>query len=435
MSDIQTSEPPAAPAPVTKRKGFRLFKLDSNSCLLSPENSGWREAHYSFQFQFRGKTYKRRLETNDASEAQKRARAKAAEIREAVVREEFGRVAATKLRAPVAATVAEICEAYETAPGDASKATRRQNVNALHQLLRTAHPDGSIESLSGREINAGLVQKWFRFAMERAEASGDQLAEASIKKSANSRFVQASSLFTERARAFYASKSIDLDGFGEFVKAGHVHRFTRLPKDQYNPPAEAIIKATLEAWQLLEDRNLFLAVGHALAFGLRKSEIGQARWSWWTTRGGYPVLDGTAEVKNGSGLVQVRALDPWFNFMRQRVEAQTWRGKPEEFIITGNATFRTDDIFRAVSEWLTKLGWQTMKMTHALRAYAGSQVAMKYGIYEAQCWLRHSTVKVTEQHYTHFVKRFRPADVNALPATWAQLQEGPVLRLLSAPVA
>jgi hypothetical protein len=38
---------------------------------------------------------------------------------------------------------------------------------------------------------------------------------------------------------------------------------------------------------------------------------------------------------------------------------------------------------------------------------------------------------VTEQHYTHFVKRFRPADVNALPAAWAQLQaEGPILRVL-----
>lgn len=427
---VQTSE---STAPAPKRKGFRLFKLDGNSSQLSPETPGWRELPYSFRFQFRGKSYVRRLETNDAAEAQTRARALAREIKEAVVRGEYDRVSATKLRAPVAATILQICTAYEESPGDASPSTRRQNVNALHQLLRTACSTASIDTLSAREINPSLVQKWFRFAMERAEASGDQLAEASIKKSANSRFVQASSLFTDRARAFYATRSIDLPAFGEFVRAGHVHRFTRLPKDQFNPPAEAVIKATLDAWQLLEDRNLFLAVGHALSFGLRKGEIAQARWGWWTTRGGYPVLDGAAEVKNGAGLVQVRALDPWFNFMRQRVEAQAWRGAAQDFIITGNTTFRSDDIFRAVSEWLTKLGWETMKMTHALRAYAGSQVAMKYGIYEAQCWLRHSTVKVTEQHYTHFVKRFRPADANALPATWADLQQGPALRILEAP--
>jgi integrase len=79
-----------------------------------------------------------------------------------------------------------------------------------------------------------------------------------------------------------------------------------------------------------------------------------------------------------------------------------------------------------VSEFLRKDAhkWETMKTNHALRAYAGSQVAMKYGIYDAQCWLRHSTVKVTEQHYSHFIKRFRPADLDTIPARWAQAFSG-----------
>lgn len=62
-------------------QGFRLFKLDGNSCLVSAETVGWREMPYSFRFQFRGKSYVRRLETNDAAKAQKRARLKATEIK------------------------------------------------------------------------------------------------------------------------------------------------------------------------------------------------------------------------------------------------------------------------------------------------------------------------------------------------------------------
>ena len=46
---------------------------------------------------------------------------------------------------------------------------------------------------------------------------------------------------------------------------------------------------------------------------------------------------------------------------------------------------------------------------------------MKYGIYEAQMFLRHSTVKVTEQNYSHFVNKFKPADLATIPARWATI--------------
>lgn len=47
---------------------------------------------------------------------------------------------------------------------------------------------------------------------------------------------------------------------------------------------------------------MFLAIGHELAFGLRRAEMAQARWDWLkTAAAGYPVLDAEAIVKNGSG--------------------------------------------------------------------------------------------------------------------------------------
>jgi integrase len=432
--EIQTSEPVTTPqpAPKPKRRGFRLFKRDAAGHELSPEADGWRERDYHFRFQYRGKTYARCLETNDATIAQKYARAKATEIKDGAVRGELNRIERTKLRATHCGTVLELTTAYLAAPGDANPTTRNQNINALHQLLRTVHgAEADVEALPVREINAALAHAWFAAANLRAAAADSQADQASAKKTANSRFVQAGSLFTDRARACYNTKTLDHPNFDDFLRVGRLQRFTRLPRDQYNPPADHIIKATLEAWHTIEDRNLFLAIGHELAFGLRKGEIAQARWTWWTTREGYPVLDGVADVKNGSGLVQVRALDPWFSAMRARVDTKSWRGKPDDHIITGNNTFRTDDIFRAVSEWLRDLKWETTKTNHALRAYAGSQVAMRYGIYDAQCWLRHSTVKVTEQHYTHFMKKFRPADPDTIPARWATTcHDTPPLRIL-----
>jgi len=96
--------------------------------------------------------------------------------------------------------------------------------------------------------------------------------------------------------------------------------------------------------------------------------------------------------------------------------------------LQGTQTYRTDLAFRAVSAWMRGLGWGTRKTNHALRAYAGSQIAMKYGIYDAQVWLRHSSVTVTEGHYHQYVADFKPANQDDIPARWATL-ERPELQL------
>jgi integrase len=118
----------------------------------------------------------------------------------------------------------------------------------------------------------------------------------------------------------------------------------------------------------------------------------------------------------------VRALDPWFSDMKARVVAEGWRGVEDAPIIEGSPSYCTGDLFRAIGSWMRKLGWKTNKTNHALRAYAGSQVAMKYRIYDAQAWLRHSTVKVTEDHYSQYVKDFKPANLDEIPARWATLE-------------
>jgi integrase len=312
-----------------------------------------------------------------------------------------------------------------------SPTTRELNIHAMNQILGTNSSDGA---LTIDWINGDAVRAWFSAANARANSLDDQTAQISAKRSANSRCNQAASLCAPKALDCYRSKSIPTAGLVDFAKTYLVCRFSRLPAISFNPPNEELIKKTLAAWEVLPDGNLFRTIGLALAFGLRKEEITQTRWDWFTNRAGYPVLDSTAEgasvtVKNLTGILQVRALDPYYSIFRAKAKPAA----REKTVLTGYATWKNDAVFRTVSHWLENLGWNTRKATHALRAYAGSQVAMKYGIYEAQIFLRHSTVKVTENHYSYFVKRFRPADLDAVPARWAEAPPAvPVLRVLEA---
>lgn len=408
---------------------FRLFKRGDDGREMSPTAPDFKSRPYYFRFTHRGQAYPRCLETPDATEAQRRARAKYAEIIAAVSSGEYKRLDATKLRSAESATLAELFTAYRTGPAEANAKTRQVNINALQQLAGT--------TTTVRELTPKLARQWFEAVQLVVLNCVDQEAAASLKRSANSRWAQAKSLFTDRCLAHYQDKELiqDPSALRAFVAAGDNARFNRIPKQNYNPPSEDIIRKTLEAWEALgasnsspSTKDLFLAIGHELAFGLRLAEMSQARWSWHTERNGYPILDGRAQVKNGSGLVQVRALDPYYSTMKRIAQANKWWGETPsspDLIIQGNNTYRTDGLFRAVSDWLRQLGWETMKTNHALRAYAGSQVAMRYGIYEAQMFLRHSTVKVTEQNYSHFVSKFKPADLASIAARWAVIATVP----------
>lgn len=393
---------------------FRLFKRGADHKTVKPEDAPKDQPFY-FRFTYRGKAYTRCLETNDATDAQRRAKVQYAEITGAVSTANYQRLDSTKQRSSEAGTLAQICEAYLTGPSEAGATTRDQNVNAIKQLAAGA--------VKVNDLTPALARRWFETAQGKVLAQDDQNAAASLKRSANSRWAQAKSLFTARCLAHYQDNELitNPDALEAFVKAGDNARFNRIPKQNYNPPSDKVIAATLAAWEKLGDRDLFLAIGHELAFGLRLGEFAQAEWDWHTTRNDYPVIDSAARVKNGTGLIQVRGLDPYYTILMSRIAAEGWQPADGGRIITGTVTYCTDDLFRAVSAWMRGLGWETMKTNHALRAYAGSQIAMKYGIYEAQMFLRHSSVKVTENSYSHFVSKFKPANLNSLPARWAKV--------------
>lgn len=453
---VQTSEPEAKKLHKGKRGDYRLFKRDDagrpvKSHIL--QDGGWipnpelpRDRPWHTVIIYKKKRYPRCLDTTVATDAQAKAKALARQIKEAVISSDNKALLQTKMRQESVGTINDLLDRYETSIVTANEDTRGQNRNAVLLIVaRVLHGADTPEnrqrvlSMPLTVLNGGLVKSWFSLAKKAAEAAGNPETQVSLKTTANSRMGQARSLFTAKAIAEYKDTqdgqrpALWHDCLAEFHAAFNSFKFDGVTTErEYYPPSDEIVSATIAAWEKLENRNLFLAAGHELSFGLRKGELAQAKWNWWSIRSGYPVIDGSAFVKNKTGLISVRALDPFFNHMRAVVDARGWRGNPDDYIITGPDSYREDSISREVGHWLRSLGWETRMTNHALRAYGGSQIAMKYGIHEAQTWLRHSTVKVTEDHYTHFVNKFKPADPDGLLARWAVAAQSFQPRVVSA---
>ena len=103
-------------------------------------------------------------------------------------------------------------------------------------------------------------------------------------------------------------------------------------------------------------------IGLELTFGLRAAELAQATWSWLTKGPGYPVLDSAkAVVKDGTGIIQVQALDPYYSTLIDRVSAEGWNTGPDAYILAGCDTERKDVTFRKVSSRMRALGWSVAR--------------------------------------------------------------------------
>jgi hypothetical protein len=181
-------------------------------------------------------------------------------------------------------------------------------------------------------------------------------------------------------------------------------------------------------------RNMFIAVGLSLAFGLRRGERPQVRWSWFQRLEGIPMLRcQCVDVKGGTNEINVVALDPFWTIFNRVVDARGWRGAPEDYCLIerpkvpghfarapglqfsrGGKCDRTYWPAWDVSRWLRDLGWQTQKTNHALRDLSASLITMKYGLDAAARWCRHKNRATTESHYSRFVELGKMVDPKQL---------------------
>jgi integrase len=416
---VQTSEPAAVPSPAPPvplragRRKYRLFKRGDNG------DPAFRDRPYYFRFACHGKRYQRCLETNDAVEAQRRARLKAQEIKDALARSDYKRLERTKLRQTIVHTVGQVLDCYPhfVGPDRPEPSTLRLNVHALRQLLREtgAESDAAQDRLPLTHLTSQLVWRWQESKRQLAAAVVDDDERAQqILRTANSRLRQARSVFAGNAdpQNFYLHHNIVLpDNIPAFRTAAP---FGNVDKHEYHTPSDQVIVSTFAALEKLcvpsvpsapctpEALNMYKAIWLAIGFGLRKSEISVARRDWFHQVDGVVYCRGNVLAKNGK-YPEIRAqLGAW-----SRIEPLVRDLAPDSYMLAGTATERREDTFRRISEWMRHLGWETQHHVHEFRAWAGCQIAMAVGgrgMLDAMVFMRHASYSTTEKYYGHHLK-------------------------------
>ena len=65
---------------------------------------------------------------------------------------------------------------------------------------------------------------------------------------------------------------------------------------------------------------------------------------------------------------------------------------------------------RRLNLWLRRAGWRSEKKMHELRAYIGSMLYQANPLF-AMKFMRHSSIRITEQFYCRYGKPLQPIDV------------------------
>lgn len=316
--------------------------------------------------------------------------------------------------------------------------------------------------------SAGLLDRahgelFFDRARAEANKLPSQAEQNTFMRTCNQAFTFAAALFTPKAvRSMTRDLKLSIPDTTEaFRKCYQTDRLDASDASEFKRPAEDVLRRTLVEWvrlgrtpgyvitspetkkpaPLLEihRRNMFIAVGLELAFGLRKGELKRVKWSWFDHIEGVPMLRcQMVDVKGGTNEINVVALHPFWTIMNRVIDRNGWRGAPDEYCLAerprshartstgllhpvGGQGDRTAHPADNVSSWLRGLGWTTQKTNHALRDYGASLITMKYGLDSASHWCRHASRTTTEGHYQRFVELGKMASPRKLAwIRWAR---------------
>ncbi len=427
-------------------KKYRLYKREPGT-----------DAPWYFSLQRNGQRYYRCLDTNLAENAIPKAKAMITAAKGAAWEEFLGK---TALRQTIHCTRPQLYKHYREYPNlRPSKTTRELNIHALEEICGPgiALPNGD------------TVWNWKQKILEKASAeSALQGGSAPARhrqllRSANSRLIQARSIFTNDLLSYYKRQAkLELPKTIEAFLKEPKFPSDETGKTDYWPPSDPTIAATFKSLEQLAppvavrqhpdggasvptshpglsqpplrhsqnggedrgevalispsspspqggrapapDRNLYLAVWLALGFGLRKSEITAAKKNWFQEINGILYCAGDELAKNN-------------RFPRVRCQLGAWDKIAPHIadladdapVLTGTETERNDDVFRRISHWLKGLGWKTQKAIHEFRSYAGCQIAMgdrtgPVDLRSAQEFLRHANITTTENFYLRYLR-------------------------------
>ena len=224
----------------------------------------------------------------------------------ATIRGDGEALADLRMRDPATGTMEAVFASYTSSPVDAGTETRKANVLAAKNLLAACGLSAAANTIRRADVGDTTARSWFTNAKLRANAEPDPEKKHTIYRTANSWFNQANSLFCMKALDWYRQEGCYSPSFEAFSKTGRMLRFGAkyAPKSPFDPAPDELLAKTLDAWRNLKDeymsfdfirgqdkrkitvrgRDMFMAIGHELAFGLRRAETAQACWGWWSEK-------------------------------------------------------------------------------------------------------------------------------------------------------
>lgn len=388
-------------------KRRRLFRSD-------------RAANWQFRMEVKGKQFPRSMETPVVAIAERNAlrliRSLRSEDWEAVERMRVRSAAA----AARVAVMGDVFERYLTLAETElaiSKRAVRGNVSALRGIVAAglgidlqAVDAVSAAALSDEAVLRGFVRR------KRAEGRADR----SIRSQLN----QGRSVVCREVRGIY--RELVLPGAG--LGWSEVAISWRLEDPGFVRIADDVLsEMEMAAGALrLENFRVWLVYMLMSRLGMRNSEVAAARWGWLELRrdaatGADKLVmnirnraEEGFEVKNSmAGCVDVPV-----ELARVLLEVRGDKRAGDFLIEAGCDTEREVVTMREINLFVRRFLPDREKGAYELRKWAGSRVAAEFGIYEAQHFLRHRSVKTTETYYATFLREARSVS-DGVGSTWA----------------
>jgi integrase len=291
-----------------------------------------------------------------------------------------------------AATLDKVIDAYQRF-ACIIPATITNNVGSLKLIIRRVLGESDPAKVPLTDLTKGLL---FRFqelvVSEYTNGAEDPIARRErttlALRSSKSTIRQARCLFSGRNVDFisrYESEGLfippNITDFLRCTIRGEVQKRFYATPDNPQETFERIFKA-IEAKRSY-DPGVYLALWVIAAFGLRQRELGDARWEHLTERDGHLCYSGGLG-KNGQPIF-VQGQERAAKVLRE------FRKKAGP-IIDARAGRRLNFFLRA--HGLT----MTQKVAHEVRAWVGAKI-FEQQPRAAQCWLRHSSLVITEAAY------------------------------------
>jgi integrase len=304
-------------------------------------------------------------------------------------------IRAIQATTPASRTIAAYCQRFRKIVADVFELAGDASRFDCH----AGGHDAWLQQIDRIELSAltpARIQSWKVNYLNKAGKS--PAAARSAKITINSNLRQARALFSKERLAFVQLTEGFRSPFeGVQLEAGQNMRYRggfdvqQLIADAKNELAD-------------DDPEAFKIFLLALMAGLRRGEIDQLQWDAFDWKQQTLHLEAQHLALKSESSADSIDLEPELVAVFQEFYTRATGAFVIESTLMGKTAtsyldYRCERVFTRFSVWLRAHGVASTKPLHMLRKEYGSQVCARHGLYAASRALRHSDVRVTQQHY------------------------------------